>query len=148
MTLKKSIELNRFPAFCGIVAGGLTVLQPIIEKALRQPIHDIRQRQELATFLASTFSSAAGLNILLQDCSKDASRPTGRTIDLTIFAAVRALDVLVGAMWQKNKNRRIREGKFTRVERMIGGVTDATVFALSSGLIMYTWIYTPEKLPT
>jgi len=124
------------------------VLQPIIEKALQRQIHNYQQRQELATFLASTFSSAAGLTILLQDCSKDASRPTGRTIDLTIFAAVRALDVVVGSLWQKNKNRRIKEGKFTRVESLIGHVTDATVFALSSGMIMYTWIYTPEKLPT
>lgn len=105
------------------------------------------QRRTIATFLASTISSGAGLSLLQRDCSKIVQPHAGRTIDLTIFAAIRALDVLVGTLWQRHKTRRIRDGKFTKVEGLLGYMTDATVFAVSSGWIMYTWVYTPDKLP-
>jgi hypothetical protein len=45
-------------------------------------------------------------------------RPTefaGRTMDLTIFAATRALDVLVGTVWSRRKSGRVGNGKWTRV---------------------------------
>ncbi len=42
-------------------------------------------------------------------------RYAGRTLDLTLFAATRAIDVLVGEAWSQRKSRRVGTGKWTRV---------------------------------
>lgn len=39
----------------------------------------------------------------------------GRTIDLTLFAATRAIDVLVGELWSQRRARRQVAGKWTKV---------------------------------
>ncbi|KAI9751605.1 MAG: hypothetical protein M4579_005998 [Chaenotheca gracillima] len=71
----------------------------------------------------------------------------GRTIDLTLFAVTRAADIVVGRLWSKRKSRRITTGKWTNVDSFIGGKTDAAVFAVSAGMIMWTWFYNPDSLP-
>lgn len=45
-------------------------------------------------------------------------RPTrfaGRTLDLTLFAVMRATDVIVGELWSRRKIRRIAAKKWTPV---------------------------------
>jgi hypothetical protein len=39
----------------------------------------------------------------------------GRTLDLTLFAVTRALDVIVGELWYLRRSRRLKENKWTKV---------------------------------
>jgi hypothetical protein len=59
----------------------------------------------------------------------------------------RAVDVIVGELWHRRKARRQAAQKWTRLEAVIGTLIDPAVFALSSGLIMWSWIYVPSRLP-
>ena len=74
-------------------------------------------------------------------------RYAGRTLDLTLFAVTRALDVIVGELWHRRKLRRQAAKQWTRLESSIGALADPAVFAMSSGLVMWTWFYRPERLP-
>jgi len=74
-------------------------------------------------------------------------RLAGRTMDLTLFAVTRAIDVVVGELWSQNKARRKGAGTYTKTERAIAYLTDSSIFATSSALIMWSWIYKPERLP-
>src|SRR5690348_21310 len=71
----------------------------------------------------------------------------GRTLDLTLFAFTRALDVVVGELWHRRRTRRVAAGQWTGLERAISRFADPAVFALSSGLVMWTWFYHPARLP-
>lgn len=71
----------------------------------------------------------------------------GRTLDLSLFAAARALDVVVGEVWSRRRARRRAACAWTNAEEAISRLTDPAVFALSSGLIMWAWFYHPDRLP-
>lgn len=72
----------------------------------------------------------------------------GRTLDLTLFAVTRALDVIGGELWHRRRLRRqTSPRRWTPLESAISWLTDPAIFALSSGLIMWTWIYLPSRLP-
>ena len=71
----------------------------------------------------------------------------GRTLDLTLFAATRALDVIVGELWSRRRARRVANRKWTKAEALVSRLTDPTMFAASCALIMWTWIYVPARLP-
>ncbi|EAQ86707.1 hypothetical protein CHGG_07960 [Chaetomium globosum CBS 148.51] len=71
----------------------------------------------------------------------------GRTLDLTLFAFTRALDVVVGELWHRRRTRRVAAGKWTALERAVSRFADPAVFALSSGLVMWAWFYHPPRLP-
>ena len=78
------------------------------------------------------------------------SAPTqlaGKTMDLTILATVRALDTLVGDVWHRYKVHRLQLGKWTRMDSILSHTTDACIFAVSSGAVMWAWFYMPERLP-
>lgn len=75
------------------------------------------------------------------------TRYAGRTLDLTLFAFTRALDVIAGELWSRRKLRRQSAGRWSALEDAVSRLTDPAVFALSSGLIMWTWIYLPSRLP-
>ena len=77
----------------------------------------------------------------------DDKQLTGKTIDLTLFAATRAIDVIVGELWARHKSRRIATGHWTRVESLMGSMTDAGVFAISAGMVMWAWFYHVDRLP-
>jgi hypothetical protein len=68
-------------------------------------------------------------------------------MDLTLFAATRALDVIIGDLWARRKARRVATNRWTKVETAISTLTDPSVFAASSALIMWAWIYADELLP-
>lgn len=74
-------------------------------------------------------------------------RYAGRTLDLTLFAVARALDVIGGELWHRRKLRRQAAGGWTAAEAAVSRLTDPAIFALSSGLVMWTWIYLPSRLP-
>lgn len=71
----------------------------------------------------------------------------GRTIDLTLFTATRALDVVVGELWAQHATRRRRAGKWTAAEQLASNMVDPCVFVASCSLIMWAWFYNPAKLP-
>ncbi|POS86884.1 hypothetical protein EPUL_001047 [Erysiphe pulchra] len=71
----------------------------------------------------------------------------GRTIDLTLFAITRASDVVVGSLWSRRKIRRRKTGQWNRFDELISRLADPILFSASSAIIMFNWLYTPEKLP-
>ena len=66
----------------------------------------------------------------------------GRTIDLTLFTAARALDVLVRAAWT-----RFTANSTSKAVSVLGALADPVVFALSSATIMWSWFFAPWNLP-
>jgi hypothetical protein len=78
---------------------------------------------------------------------KQTVRYAGRTLDLTFLAVTRALDVIGGTLWHRRSLRRKAAGTYTRLDALTARLTDPLIFALSSGLIMWTWFYLPARLP-
>ena len=77
-------------------------------------------------------------------CSKPIA---GRTMDLTLFAVVRSIETIIGNIWSRHQSSRAAHGRWTQLEQFISRYVDASVFAASSGMIMWAWIYYPYKLP-
>ncbi|KAI9820654.1 MAG: hypothetical protein M1827_005023 [Pycnora praestabilis] len=71
----------------------------------------------------------------------------GKTMDITLFAVIRALDVLIGELWTLHKSYRFSNGKWTRLESLIGSLTDTGVFVFSASIVMWAWFYVPDRLP-
>ncbi|KJR83915.1 uncharacterized protein SPSK_00254 [Sporothrix schenckii 1099-18] len=71
----------------------------------------------------------------------------GRTLDLTLFAVTRAVDVIVGELWARHKARRVAAGSWSSLEVLIGRLVDPAIFSMSSGLVMWAWFYAPSRLP-
>ncbi|KAJ4985386.1 integral membrane protein [Stagonosporopsis vannaccii] len=69
------------------------------------------------------------------------SRPdlAGRTIDLTLFAVIRALDVLVGTTTSSLKP--------TSPLRKATSKLPTPLFCFSAATIMWAWFYSPSRLP-
>lgn len=101
------------------------------------------QSKENAAFVAKSSSEQSTSD----EKTLNTTRFAGRTMDLTLFAAVRAVDVVVGELWTRRKKRRIAAKQWTKVEAFISPITDPCIFAAASGLIMWCWIYLPERLP-
>lgn len=72
---------------------------------------------------------------------------SGRTMDLTLFGVVRALDICIGELWSRHKLRRTQSQSWTRLESTISTLTDPTLFAMSASVVMWAWFYLPERLP-
>lgn len=152
---RKSSELHRFPAFCGVIIGGWHVLQPIFEKclgtvgkfseSLGAEKTTGEQRRRVATFLASASAAAVAIRQLN---GRSVESPAGRTLDLTLFAVVRALDVVIGEIWTRRKAHQIHSKTFTRLDRIIEDNASAAIFATSAAVIMFSWFYEPERLPS
>ncbi len=71
----------------------------------------------------------------------------GKTMDLTLFAVTRSLESAIGELWSRHKVSRRSVGKWTRLEASVSRFTDASMFAVSSGMIMWAWFYYPNTLP-
>ncbi|KAL2040998.1 hypothetical protein N7G274_006456 [Stereocaulon virgatum] len=67
----------------------------------------------------------------------------GRTIDLTVLAVARALDTIIANTWRRSQASRFP----TTTSKYLSRHTGTVVFALSSGTIMWAWIYLPNQLP-
>jgi hypothetical protein len=64
----------------------------------------------------------------------------GKTIDLTLFAFVRAADIVVSTLWKSTPDR-------NRVSRFLSKNAIAILFATSSATIMNAFFYHPSQLP-
>lgn len=64
----------------------------------------------------------------------------GKTIDLTLFAFVRAADIVVSTLWNAKSDR-------NRVSRFVSNNAITILFAVSSATIMNAFFYHPSQLP-
>lgn len=77
----------------------------------------------------------------------------GRTLDLTLFAATRALDVIIGELWSRRRTHLPPASPLARapalrtLDRLLSHLTDPLIFALTSGIVMWNWFYAPHSLP-
>ncbi len=70
----------------------------------------------------------------------------GRTMDLTLFAVVRALDVSIGELWARRKAFKVAVNRWKRVDELVGNFTDPALFAASSALVMVRTIFSFLKV--
>ncbi|KAG6002652.1 hypothetical protein E4U21_002912 [Claviceps maximensis] len=142
--LKTALHPCRFPTFCAALVGGSTLLQ------------------SLASFIAAWFSlkllqakeapprrraASAATRYGHADLPNRRQKLAGRTVDLTLFAATQAVDVVVGELWARHKSRRQGAGTWTKTETFISTMTDPVSFVASCALIMWAWCYNPDHLP-
>ena len=73
----------------------------------------------------------------------------GKTLDLTLLVAVRALDAIVADIWctRVKSNHDPRTSKRAFFESVVSHLADAVVFAISAGTVMWAWVYLPDRLP-
>lgn len=72
----------------------------------------------------------------------------GKTIDFTLFALCRALDVVVITAWTRSRSMSWHpEHKVPRLAKLVQYAADPTIFAFSAAVIMWSWFYSPERLP-
>lgn len=81
--------------------------------------------------------------------TSDSDRPdlAGRTLDLTLFATVRAVDVLICVSWSRWKRLRRSHNRWTHIESIMPQLFDTGVFAVTAATVMWAWFYLPERLP-
>ena len=150
------------------------IFGPVARSSVPSP-KSLRSRRLLPRFLAAFISAWFSLRLLniaeavkiqerkheeevvqakiLEDTSsKQAKDATlygppfaGTTIDLTLFAATRAIDTTIVNIWRQRQ----KAGKNPNhvISSLLSRHTDTLLFALSSGTIMWTWFYLPTRLP-
>ncbi|KAJ6788951.1 hypothetical protein PWT90_04188 [Aphanocladium album] len=153
--------------FCAVLAAGPSLLQAPFYDLLGSSISSLTHITKLRTsrWLSSFISAWGGLWLLQTGqsetfCAGEESethaldgnnikrpRVAGNTIDVTLLTVTRALDVIVGEIWARHQARRKARGKWTKAESLISYIADPTVFAVSCGLIMWSWFFHPERLP-
>ncbi|TWU78662.1 hypothetical protein ED733_005665 [Metarhizium rileyi] len=163
--LKTGLDPCRFPTFCAALVGGSTILQIPLARLIARAttnlggVAKLRLARFLATFTAAWFSlkllqakkptlrKRAGSSTVRYVDPETGKKLAGRTVDLTLFAATQAIDVIVGELWARHKARRLAAQKWTRLETFISRMTDPVSFVASCALIMWAWFYAPENLP-
>ncbi|KAH6676047.1 integral membrane protein [Plectosphaerella plurivora] len=163
-------EWQRFPTFCAVLVGGSTLLETPIRRLLERLTQGLGQVSltRLSRWLSAFV--AAWLSLRLLQTKKSAaftdkvpvkhegtSPPgeaatetisyAGKTLDLTLFAVCRAVDVLVGELWARRRARRKANQEWTQLETLVTRSTDPWIFVSSVALIMWAWFYTPSRLP-
>ncbi|KAG6360530.1 hypothetical protein INS49_011592 [Diaporthe citri] len=170
-TVRAGLEWQRFPTFCAALVGGSTLVEPILRKAIARVLHGIAEtnRIRLSRWLSSFIAAWLSLRLLQSKQSIPSTttlataatplgspgpdqrpRPqAGRTLDLTLFAATRALDVLVGEIWSRRRTIRSPSASTTTkaLDHFTSSLADPLIFAASSSLIMWNWFYNPSALP-
>ena len=180
----ESLELNGFPAICGTLAGGYTILQiPLrfwFNLATQKCGWNVSRQSKIIgpRFLAAALAAWISFPLFNRipelekqvasrgeaveefvtdmDTSKDGNtkqggcQPTplaGKTMDLTLIVASRALEATIVELWSRYKVSRTCKGKWTSVESAISRSADPVVFAVSAGTVMWAWFYLPDRLP-
>ncbi|KAL6247785.1 hypothetical protein RBB50_005133 [Rhinocladiella similis] len=73
---------------------------------------------------------------------------SGKTIDFTLFAFSRALDIAVITAWTRTRSRPWHpEHRHPRLASAARKLMDPAIFATSAAVIMWSWFYSPERLP-
>ncbi|KAJ8126468.1 hypothetical protein O1611_g7170 [Lasiodiplodia mahajangana] len=156
------LDPQRFPTFCALLVGGTTLFDVLVRRLLSSPkaqLSDVARRR-LSRWIASFIAAWLSLR-LLQSKNTDAFAETkiingekqqpvryaGRTLDLTLFAATRAVDVVVGELWSQSRQRRVAAGRWSKLDSLISKMADPSIFAASCAFIMWAWFYAPSALP-
>ena len=72
----------------------------------------------------------------------------GKTIDFTLFAFLRAIDVLAITAWMRSRSSNYHpEKRIRRLASFLKWVIDPWIFSVSSATIMWAWFYSPHRLP-
>ena len=71
----------------------------------------------------------------------------GRSMDFTLFTFARAVDLIITTVWMQHRSRRTKATSWTNAEAFIGRSIDPLVFAVSCSIIMWSWFYSPDRLP-
>lgn len=152
--LLRGFSIKGFAMFCGILAGGGRYLEDVLyprilvkirehkqktadERLPLPTVKDVRRAHLLSVFGANSLASAFALWYYhrVEASSRIAS------IDLTLLAMVRAIDVLVRANYQDSSFLR----RYT--PEWLAEHADTVVFSLSCLEIMFAWFYEPSRLP-
>ncbi|ROV89231.1 hypothetical protein VMCG_09882 [Cytospora schulzeri] len=72
---------------------------------------------------------------------------SGRTLDLTLFAATRALDVVIGEIWSRHRSRPSASTTTKTLGHVASRLADPLIFTTSSALVMWSFVYLPSALP-
>ncbi|KAI0009274.1 hypothetical protein F4779DRAFT_640602 [Xylariaceae sp. FL0662B] len=169
--LRGGLELRRFPTFCAALVGSTTFLEVLLGRALLRLRGQLTAltRKRLSRWLSTFIGAWLSLRLLQSrrsdafsetvNVDSDSSQETkqrpkqvtiryaGRTLDLTLFASIRALDVIVGELWARRRQRRVAAGQWMWAESFISKMTDPSIFAASCAVIMWAWFYNPSRLP-
>ncbi|KAI0906676.1 integral membrane protein [Ustulina deusta] len=163
------LDPQRFPTFCATLVGGTTLLDVLVRRLinrLKAKLSGTARRRVsiwISSFIAGwlslrllqskkTKAFAAETNALHDDDDDDNKkqetvRYAGRTLDLTLFAATRAVDVMVGELWSQRRQRRVAAGRWSWLDSFASRMADPSIFAVSCALIMWAWFYAPSALP-
>ncbi|ROT43384.1 integral membrane protein [Sodiomyces alkalinus F11] len=160
-------DWRTFPTFCAVLVGGSTILEAPIRRLcqrLAPSLSDVAQTR-LARWVSTFLPAYLGLRLLQSKQSpaftesvpmksndhpgveRKEVRYAGRTLDLSLFAVTHAIDVIVGELWSRRRARRIADRKWTKLESLLSRSADPCIFACSSGLIMWAWVYHRSRLP-
>ncbi|KAI1506327.1 integral membrane protein [Biscogniauxia marginata] len=165
--LRGGLEPQRFPTFCAALVGGTTLLEVLLGRCLMRLEGQWTEvaRRRFTRWISSFIAAWLSLRLLQSKMTDSFSetitvgadsppgarqetvRYAGRTLDLTLFASTRALDVIVGELWARRRQRRLAAGRWTWIESFISGSTDSSIFATSCAFVMWAWFYAPSALP-
>lgn len=85
--------------------------------------------------------------IKLADVHETAPFLAGKTIDLTILASARALDTIIVNVWRQWRVSAKTKPSRHLISSTVTRHVDSIVFAVSSGTVMWAWVYLPSRLP-
>ncbi|KAI0401198.1 integral membrane protein [Xylaria palmicola] len=156
------LDPQRFPTFCATLVGGTTLLDVLMTrlfKRLKLQLSVVARRR-LSIWISSFVAGWASLRLLQskktnafaetitgEGDGQETVRYGGRTLDLTLFAATRAVDVMVGELWSQRRQRRVAAGRWSAFDSFISKMADPSIFAASCAFIMWAWFYAPCALP-
>lgn len=133
-TCKSACKPSKFPALAGKLMLQINATEPLIYWALKHLKHPGSPRRRL--FL-STLVAAFSAAIMQFKSFQNRTHIYGRQIslDLTLLVATRALDTIISSTFLKTG---------ANTWNLFG---DGALFIASSSLIMFSWFYSPERLP-
>ena len=118
----------------------------------------LNQRRDRLQRGASASVSSQGDSTTQKDASQDDVAQTqqerrtnpefaGQTLDLTLFAFIRAIDALGCIFWARWRACRKSRKKWSCVESTAPSAVDTISFVASCTVIMWAWFYHPGRLP-
>ncbi|RWA11012.1 hypothetical protein EKO27_g4079 [Xylaria grammica] len=160
--LRTGLDPQRFPTFCAALVGGTTLFDVLVRRLinrLKVKVSDVARRR-LSIWISSFIAGWLSLRLLqskktnafaetktVDGDKQETVRYAGRTLDLTLFAATRAVDVVVGELWSQRRQRRVAAGRWSWFDSFISKMADPSIFAASCAFIMWAWFYAPSALP-
>lgn len=136
-----STGLDRLVRFVATFLSGWFSFQLLNRNRICLPIEDVR---------ALRTSAEQGKDpgqVIAKSLEHHRPELAGRTMDLTIFMVTRAIDAAACVAWSHWSRRHRAQSRWTFVESLVPSSVDATVFAMSSAIVMWAWFYLPERLP-